>query len=330
MFATVLARALDEWWHDLGRPDPFVVVEAGAGTGTLARDVLAAGPLCASALRYVLVERSERLRARQAERLALEVPAALLGPSADEEAGGPEGDRNVGGTGPAVASLADLPAPPVTGVVLANELLDNLPFLLLERRSSSPPAGPGWDEVRVGVEAGRLSEVLVPAAAHLAAEADRLAPDAPGGGRLPLQHDAGAWLRRALALVERGRVVVVDYADTSPSMARRPWLEWVRTYRGHARGGHPLEGPGAQDVTCEVAVDQLARVRPADCDRAQAEFLADHGIDQLVASARQAWAGGAAVGGLAAVKARSRVTEAAALVDPAGLGAFRVLEWSIG
>src|SRR5215213_9313391 len=80
LFGAVVARALDAWWDDLGRPDPFLVVEAGAGTGTLARDVLAAGPACGPALRYVLVERSESLRERQAGRLALELPAHALGP----------------------------------------------------------------------------------------------------------------------------------------------------------------------------------------------------------------------------------------------------------
>ena len=33
------------------------------------------------------------------------------------------------------------------------------------------------------------------------------------------------------------------------------------------------------DVTCEVAVDQLARVRPPTSDRSQAEWLAAHGLD---------------------------------------------------
>ncbi len=39
LFATVCARALDRCWEELGRPDPFVVVEAAAGAGTLARDI---------------------------------------------------------------------------------------------------------------------------------------------------------------------------------------------------------------------------------------------------------------------------------------------------
>ena len=323
LFGAVLARALDRWWDELGRPEPFVVVEAGAGAGSLARDIVAAAGACAPALRYVLVERSEPLRARQAAALALDPPAVALGPPA----GG--GDDQVGpaaasaSEGPLLTSLAELPAEPMRGVVLANELLDNLPFRLLER------AGRSWLEVRVGAGPAGLVEVPVPAPEELAAEADRLAPAAPDGGRIPLQLEARSWLRDALAVLERGRAVVIDYADASPSLARRPWDEWVRTYRRHRRGGHPLDGPGTQDVTCEVAPDQLARTRPPDADRSQAAFLAAHGIDDLVAEARARWEAGAAAGGLDAVRARSRVSEAAALTDPAGLGRFRVLEWTV-
>ena len=44
VFGAVIARALDRWWRDTGEPDPFVVVEGGAGVGTLAVSVLAARP----------------------------------------------------------------------------------------------------------------------------------------------------------------------------------------------------------------------------------------------------------------------------------------------
>jgi SAM-dependent MidA family methyltransferase len=223
----------------------------------------------------------------------------------------------VPGVGPLVTSLAELPGGPFTGVVLGNELLDNLAFRLLER------TGDGWSEVRV-TEA--LDELLVPADPELATEAGRLAPHAAPGGRIPLQHRAGWWLREALGSLDRGRVMIVDYADTTPSLARRPWHEWVRTYRAHGRGGHPLEELGLQDITCEVAVDQLPR---ATHDRSQAEFLRDHGIDRLVDAARHAWAERAHIGDLEALKHRSRVSEGDALTDPDGLGAFRVLEWEV-
>ena len=282
LFGAVMARAFDGWWEELGEPDPFTVVEAGAGRATLAKAILAAGPACRDALRYVAVERSDALRA-----------------------GHPEG----------VEWAGVMPAEPFVGVILANELLDNLPFGLLERSKD------GWAEVRVTEE---LGEALVPVDD---APEGRLAPDAPVGARIPTQRAAQAWVEQARRLVARGRVVVVDYADATPSMARRPWTEWVRTYRGHGRGSHPLADLGAQDVTCEVAVDQL----PAPTsDRSQAEFLRAHGLDDLAGEARREWEARAHIGDLQALKHRSRVGEAAALTDAAGLGAFQVLEWAQG
>ena len=93
---------------------------------------------------------------------------------------------------------------------------------------------------------------------------------------------------------------------------------------GHRRGAHPLEGLGTQDITCEVPIDQL----PAPVvDQAQADWLRAEGIDELVEEARRTWRERSAIGDLTAVRALSRVNEAAALLDPAGLGAFRALEW---
>jgi SAM-dependent MidA family methyltransferase len=206
----------------------------------------------------------------------------------------------------------------VVGVVLANELLDNLPFRLLERGME------GWQEVRVDHD---VAEALVPDPSGVG---ERLVPGARPGARIPVQAAAAGWLATALDVVVRGRVVVLDYADTTPSMAGRQWTEWVRTYRGHGRGGHPLADLGRQDVTCDVAVDQLAAVRPPSADRSQAEFLRQHGVDELAAEARGAWQERAHIGDLQALVARSRVAEAAALTDPSGLGAFRVLEWAQG
>ncbi len=323
LFGAVLARALDTWWYGLDRPDPFVVVDSGAGVGTLAAGVRAANPACSTALRYVLVERSAALRARQGDNVPLEPPSSLLVTAAGEEEESATALGARAGSGPLFTSLPDMPGQAFKGVVLANELLDNLPVVLLEMRAGR------WLEVRVGEEGGDLVEVLVPAAPELAAEAAGLAPTTPEGGRIPVQHAAREWLRRALAIVDGGRVVVVDYASTTPSLARRPWREWLRTYRAHARGDHPLAGPGTQDVTCELALDQLSAGRPPSADRSQAEFLRGHGLDGLVEAARARWQERAHVGDLEALRARSMVSEAAALTDSTGLGAFRVLEWEV-
>jgi SAM-dependent MidA family methyltransferase len=328
LFGAVVAKYLDARWEDLGRPDPFVVVEAAAGRGALALAVLAAAPACATALRYVLVERSPVLREAQGAHLSLADPSQVLGPDPD-----PEEDRPspVAGGGPLVCRLGDLPAPSVVGVVVANELLDDVPPRLLERSAT------GWHEVRVTAAPdtpdtpdtpARWVELLVPADAAASAAADLLAPDAAVGDRIPLHDGAADWLRRALDVVAAGSVLVVDYASaTTAELASRPWTDWLRTYREHERGGHPLVDPGGQDITVEVAIDQLARVAPPDGDDAQADWLRRWGIDGLVEAGRREWEARRGVADLAALRARSRAVEADALLDPTGLGAFRVLEW---
>lgn len=320
LFGAVLAGALDTWWRELGEPDPYLVVEAGAGPGTLARAVLAAEPACALALRYVLVERAASQRRRHATKLPIEEPSLVL-PPLDADTGEPVPEAP---PGPLFTSLADLPrVPGTTAVVVANELLDNLPFDLAERRSG------GWHEVRVGLDKGAFAEVLVPLDEPRAALLDRLAPDAGPGARVPLQAAAGEWLRSALATAgPRGRVVAFDYAATTADLAARPVGEWLRTYRSHRPGAAYLDDLGGQDVTCEVAVDQLATVRPPSADRPQHQWLRHHGIEHLVDEGRRRWSERAHVADLAAVAARSRVTEADALLEPTGLGAFHVLEWT--
>lgn len=348
LFGQLVARLADRCWEWLGRPERFSLMDAGAGRGTLARSVLAARPACAPALRYVLVERSAALRAGHGP--LLERPP---GPCA------------------AVESVPDLHAKPFEGLVVANELLDNLPVRLLERTAE------GWAEVCVAVPGsgdgapdstltahrsdarspagtpdsavaaestitsagdGRrgeffagpnLSEVLVPAAPEFAAQAAALAPEALVGGRLPLAAAAVAWVGRALDLLRRGRLVVFDYTDSSASLAARPPGEWLRTYRNGARGHDPLAMPGSADITCEVPLDQILAAHPGAEVCRQAEFLRRLGIHDLVAEGRATWAERAAVGDLAALEARSRIGEAEALCDPAGLGAFTVAVWTV-
>jgi SAM-dependent MidA family methyltransferase len=309
LFGAVLAGALDTWWDALDRPDPYVVVDAGAGPGTLALAVAAAHPRCEPALRYLLVERSAAQRTRHGDHLSLSHP-----------------ETSRSGVGPHFVSLGELPAGPFAGVVLANELLDNLPFDVYERTET------GWGAVHVALDAAgdALVEVIVPVEAAPSDLASTLAPGAPVGARIPVQVAAGAWLRGLLDQLTVGRVVVLDYAATTAGMAERPDAGWLRTYAGHERGSPPLDRPGHQDITAEVAIDQLARVRPPDVDRAQAQFLRAHRIDDLVEEGRRTWTERAAIGDLDALRARSRVTEAEALTDPTGLGAFRVLEWSVG
>jgi SAM-dependent MidA family methyltransferase len=98
----------------------------------------------------------------------------------------------------------------------------------------------------------------------------------------------------------------------------------LRTYTGHEKGAHYLSAVGEQDITIEVPLDQLPQ---PDTISTQAEFLTSHGIDALVEEGRVAWGKAASSPGLAAMTMRSRVREAEALLDAAGLGAFSVAQW---
>jgi SAM-dependent MidA family methyltransferase len=283
LFGAVIANYLDAEWARLGRPEQFTVVDAGAGPGTLARSILAAGPACADALDYVAVELSASQRERH-----------------------PDG----------VTSLATMPTAPLDGVIIANELLDNLPFRLAVFDS-------GWREAYVAVDqSGAPSEML---SAPFDPPPAQLLMGAALGARVPLVEQAATFVEDARQLLRSGSLLIIDYGvPLTAELAMRPWREWLRTYRGNERGDHYLTAPGSQDITTDIPFDQLPE---ADAMRTQAQFLQRWGIDELVTEGKRVWEAQAARPGLEAMRMRSRISEAEALLDPSGLGNFLVAEW---
>jgi len=283
LFGAIVARFVRDEWTRLGRPEGFTLVDAGAGPAALARGVMAADPELLESIRYVAVDVSAAQRA--------------LHPSG-------------------VDSRAELPGGPFDGVIIANELLDNLPFRLAVYDG-------GWREAYVvRLADGRLVETLsgpfdpVPAP---------LPPHAALGARAPLQDADRTWIDDARGRLRRGTLLVIDYmSPTTEALAGRPWREWLRTYRGHQRGDHYLVAPGTQDITSEIAIDQLAA---PDTIRTQSQWLQLHGIGEFVAEGKRYWEQHASRPDLEAMRMRSRIGEAEALLDPSGLGAFTVLEY---
>ena len=285
LFGTVIARALDAWWKELGSPSRFDVVECGAGPGTLARSILAAQPECADSIHYVAVEVSASQRALH-----------------------PQG----------VESRETMPDGPITGVILANELLDNLPFRLFVFDGS-------WMEAFVAqATGGQFVEVLrtpdvVPSC---------LPKTAPLGSRAPIQDAADIWVRDCLSKIGHGRLLFFDYCSASTAeIALTPWREWLRTYRDQGRGNHYLTDPGSQDITAQVMLDQL----PAGfTSLTQADFMKQWGIDDLVRKGSDYWESMKHAPDVAAMKMRSRSAEAKSLTDSLGLGLFETVFWPVG
>ncbi len=203
------------------------------------------------------------------------------------------------------ASIAELPDDLTGAVVIANELLDNMAFRVI--------ADDGDQTFEVFVDGDPPAERLVPAESALSL---------PAGTRAPLLDAANRWLT---SVRDRNPAVVClfDYgAATTEQLATRGG--WLRTYRAHERGSDPLHQPGAWDITTDVAWDQLPT---PDRLEHQREFLRRHGIDELVDEGREHWRAHAARPDLTAIRMRSRISEAEALLDAEGLGEWWVATW---
>jgi SAM-dependent MidA family methyltransferase len=284
LFAAVIARYLDNCWNEMGCPGSFDVVEVGAGPGTLARGIFDAQPQCLSAMKYVAVEISESQRALHPD---------------------------------FVESLEVLPDRTIQGVILANELLDNLPFKLFVYDGE-------WMEAFVGLgDGGKFVEIL----RQVDVIPDFLPKTAPLGSRAPIQTAASQWLMNMSQKLSRGRVLVFDYCSESTSeIAVTPWREWLRTYKDHERGVHYLIEPGSQDITTQVMIDQMMNAIPDLSVTRQSEWLETWGIEELVSEGSRFWEEHKSAPDIAAMKMRSRANEALQLTSEMGIGSFSVIE----
>jgi SAM-dependent MidA family methyltransferase len=202
-------------------------------------------------------------------------------------------------------------------VVLANELLDNLPFRLFvfdgKWKEAFVAFGDGDKFVEVLKDVAEIPSVL-PQTASL-------------GARAPIQSAARDWLTMVSTRLGRGRILVFDYCSASTSdIAASPWREWLRTYKDHGRGEHYLANPGSQDITVQVMLDQLQNSFSTLTTSRQSDWLKHWGINQLVDEGNQYWEMQKHSPGLAAVKMRSRRNECGSICSDEGLGSISVME----
>ena len=215
-----------------------------------------------------------------------------------------------------VESRETMPDHAINGVILANELLDNLPFRLFVFDGT-------WMEAFVAqTPDGAFVEVLYKPSALPAV----LPQIAALGSRVPIQDAASTWVNNALSSIERGSLLLFDYCtETTAAVAEMPWREWLRTYKDHDRGGHYLLAPGSQDITAQVVIDQLPNGYET---MSQAKFLDQWGINELVNEGFAYWKTLTSMPDIAAIKMRSRKNESHCLKSKTGLGSFSAMIWT--
>ncbi len=294
IFGALVGKQLAQCWELLDRPARFELVEQGAGTGRLARDILRwaerQAPAFAAALRYRIVEVSASLRRAQEERLA----------------------------GFEVEWLDALPGD-IEGCILSNELLDSFPVHRIAHHDAQ------LLEVYVSYRDGRFEELLGRASTERIAEYFADLGFWPGTGcRGEVNLRAVDWMAQAANALRRGFVLTFDYGYPAEELYA-PWRKdgTLLCFYRHNASADPYARIGKQDITSHVDFTTLMRAGEAHgLETAgfttQARFLAHLGIgagvDAVAKESPQA---------LEEYYARRRAVQE--LIDPAGLGRIRVL-----
>ncbi len=255
LFAEALARQVAEAFEHA----PARIVEFGAGSGVLARDLIGALDALGVDLEcYSIIEVSADLAERQRTFLGSRRVEWLTGPPDD-----------------------------FRGVMLANEVIDVMPVKLFVMREGRPmERGVARLNDRLVFEERRAEDEL----ARAVAEIESVVGALPDGYGSEVGFAAAAWMRSAARWLKQGLLLAIDYG-----FPRREYYHPQRLmgtlmchYR-HRAHADPLWRPGLNDITAHVDFTALADAAyEAGLEvlgyTTQANFLINCGVlDQLAA-----------------------------------------------
>ena len=255
------------------------ILELGAGTGRMAAALLS--ELAAQRVlpeRYAILEVSADLAQRQRERLA------RLPPTLRER----------------VVWLEQLPARPVQGVLLANEVADALPCRRFRYdadgiRELGVELDADSGETTTAAESLRLRERAIAADASLVQDLDEilagLPEPLPPGYTSEVCSRIAPWINALSACLDRGLLLLCDYGLTRRHYYHRQRVSG--TLRCHYRQlahDDPYVNLGMQDITAwvdftRVADAALAAGLEVSGFATQAAFLLGLGVEELVTEA---------------------------------------------
>jgi SAM-dependent MidA family methyltransferase len=261
LFGRCLAQTCNTVLEQLHGGD---ILEFGAGSGALAVDVLGElerlGRLPG---RYLILERSAELRARQQQRVAEQLPRLQ--------------ER--------ISWLDALPEPGFAGVLLANEVLDAMPAEVFQWTGARIEqfyvscSAAGFDWHRQATQ----DDVLV-AAVQGVQQACELA----AGYRSEVNLSIAPWLESVAGMLDRGLLLLSDYGYPRHEYYHPQRNEGtLMCHYRHRAHTDPLLWPGLQDITTHVDFTAVAEAGVAaglDVSgfTSQAGFLLDCGLDKLL------------------------------------------------
>jgi SAM-dependent MidA family methyltransferase len=237
LFGELLARRFLLEWRESGAPTHWRIIECGAHDGTLAADILGAlarlSPHAFAGLEYAIPEPLPLLQAAQRQTLS----------------GFPKNTRFV-------SSIDELASDPLPGIIFGNELLDALPFHIVEWHPD------GWRECRVNADpSGHFiweNDHPIDDPKLLAALAP-LGTDFPAGYRTEVRTHFADFLAPLTRCLTSGLFLWLDYGFARPEYydpARKSGT--LRTFSKHRAAEDPLSTPGEIDITAHVDFTALA------------------------------------------------------------------------
>lgn len=296
-FGALLARLAHSCWRALGSPKSFSIIEYGAGTGSLCRQILTAtfplDPTFDQALRYVILERSGHLRAlQQALLLDLTDRVAWVHPE----------------------QRAEFPA----GCIIANEVVDALPWHRVQKE------GGKLRERYVTLLEGEYREVSdAPSTPELACYFARVGLHPPEGAVVEVCLQAQAWLADAASRLSSGYLVTIDFGGPASEIVGKATPRGgLKCFYQHGWTEDPFDRPGLQDITAPVDFTNLLRLGESlgletALQTTQRELLSFLGF-------RSAYQHVAAMD-LPVLERQRNLRALELLADPQGLGGFQVL-----
>jgi SAM-dependent MidA family methyltransferase len=212
---------------------------------------------------------------------------------------------------------AGLPLHVPNGVVLANELLDAMPVHRLTVVDGE------LRELRVGLDdegdAGAFIDVASEPTPGLTERLRAVGAELSEGQVAEVNLGLDTWMAEAAAAIDTGYVMLIDYGHEAPDYydASRS-RGTLRCYYRHTMNMSPYQHVGRQDISVHVELTSLRRAAAGAGltevgNTSQAAFLRGLGFDSLRAVAPS--------GDRAALDT---------LVDPEGMGGFRVLAFGKG